>query len=162
MTSPVKARFRPARSADIPTLCELLAELFSLESDFQPDRDKQAQALQLLINKNNEDSAAPACVVWVAEEGGVIIGMCSVQILISTAEGGEVGLIEDVIIDASHRKQGIGKQMLQHLETWAHERGLRRLQLLADTHNKSAITFYKRNGWEGTQLLAMRKLLLPQ
>jgi GNAT superfamily N-acetyltransferase len=150
---------RPAQTADIPALCNLLHVLFTLESDFQPDRAKQAQALQLLIDKANANPQQPACVVWVAEQDGHVVGMCSVQILISTAEGGEVGLVEDVIIDAACRKQGIGQKMLQHLETWAAKRGLTRLQLLADAHNHCAIAFYERHNWVKTQLLAMRKSL---
>ena len=153
--------FRPARHADIPVLCSLLEELFTLESDFHPDRTKQTKALQLLIDKANADSDHPACVVWVAEQGGEIIGMCSVQVLISTAEGGEVGLVEDVIIDAAHRQQGIGQQLLHSLEAWARDRGLTRLQLLADTHNADAIAFYEKLGWNRTQMQALRKPLKP-
>jgi hypothetical protein len=31
---------RPARPEDIPRMCELLAELFSIESDFTPNVEK--------------------------------------------------------------------------------------------------------------------------
>jgi GNAT superfamily N-acetyltransferase len=154
-----KLQFRPATFTDIPSLCNLLNELFTLESDFQPDPAKQAQALQLLIERSHANNERPACVVWVAELGAHVIGMCSLQVLISTAEGGEVGLIEDVIVDAAHRKQGIGQQMLHSLETWARQRGLSRLQLLADTHNDGALVFYQRHGWRRMQMLAMRKKL---
>jgi GNAT superfamily N-acetyltransferase len=153
--------FRPACSTDIPTLCDLLEELFTLEADFQPDRNKQARALQLLIDKTNVNPEQPAGVVWVAERAGQVIGMCSLQVYISTAEGGEVGLVEDVIIDAAHRQQGIGRQLLSSLEAWAHERDLSRLQLLADTDNTGAIAFYQQQGWELTQLQALRKPLNP-
>lgn len=161
MTRPSEVRFRPAQTTDIPALCNLLEELFTLETDFHPDRNKQATALQLLIDKANASNDQPACVVWVAERGGAVIGMCSVQVHISTAEGGEVGLVEDVIIDVAHRQQGIGRQMLHSLETWARKRGLSRLQLLADRHNRSANAFYKKHGWQHTQLLALRKSLEP-
>ena len=137
----------------------MLEALFTLESDFQPDPTKQAQALHLLIEHSHADHEQPACVVWVAELDGHVIGMCSLQVLISTAEGGEVGLIEDVIIDAAYRKQGIGHQMLHSLETWARQRGLTRLQLLADTHNGGALAFYERHDWHRMQMLAMRKKL---
>lgn len=159
MTPSSPVAFRPARSQDIPRLCELLEELFTLESDFQPDRAKQAQALQLLIDTGNDNREQPTRVVWIADLDGEVIGMCSLQVLISTAEGGEVGLIEDVIIDAAHRGRGIGQHMLQSLETWARERGLTRLQLLADTHNRGALSFYERHGWHPMQMLALRKNL---
>lgn len=159
MTHASTLQFRPAQSEDIPALCNLLEELFTLETDFHPDRGKQAQALQSLIDKSNACHDQSACVVWVAEHAGEVIGMCTVQVYISTAEGGEVGLVEDVIIDADHRLQGVGRQMLQTLVTWARERGLTRLQLLADTHNETAMSFYQKLGWDKTQLLALRKTL---
>jgi len=156
-TSTIK--FRPARSADIPRLCQLLEALFTLETDFRPDRDKQARALQLLIDKGDEAVDRPSCVVWVAEQAHQVVGMCSLQILISTAEGGEVGLVEDVIIDAAFRGQGLGRLMLDSLEGWAQDRGLSRLQLLVDTQNNNALVFYKRQGWGRTQMLALKKYL---
>jgi GNAT superfamily N-acetyltransferase len=159
MTKPNDVQLRAAQRTDIPALCELLEALFTLETDFQPDRHKQARALQLLIDKANANNSTPACLVWLAELAGNVIGMCSVQVFISTAEGGEVGLVEDVVIDAAHRNQGIGHHMLLGLEQWAHARGLTRLQLLADTHNADAIAFYERHGWSRTQLLALRKTL---
>ncbi|MBI1423287.1 MAG: GNAT family N-acetyltransferase [Gammaproteobacteria bacterium] len=159
MTQLDTVSFRPACQRDIPALCDLLEALFTLESDFHPDRDKQARALQLLIDKHAANPTRPACVVWVAELAGKVIGMCSLQVLISTAEGGEVGLVEDVIIAAEHRQRGLGPQMLHSLESWAHERGLHRVQLLADTHNHAALAFYERHGWQRMQMLAMRKRL---
>lgn len=159
MTKPNAVQFRAAQRTDIPALCNLLEALFTLESDFQPDRHKQARALHLLIDRANDTNSNPACLVWVAELDGLVIGMCSVQVIISTAEGGKVGLVEDVIIDAAHRNQGIGQRMLSGLEHWARSRGLTRLQLLADTHNSEAIAFYEKNAWICTQLVAMRKLL---
>ena len=159
MTNPIDVQFRAAQRTDIPALCNLLEALFTLESDFQPDRDKQTRALHLLIDKANDTNSKPACLVWVAELDGHVIGMCSVQVFISTAEGGEVGLVEDVIIDAAHRNQGIGQRMLHGLEQWVRARGLTRLQLLADTQNSDAIAFYEKNSWSRTQLLAMRKTL---
>ena len=38
--------------------------------------------------------------------------MCTVQTLISTAEGGPVGLVEDVIVRADYRGHGIGARLL--------------------------------------------------
>lgn len=150
-------RFRPATHNDIPSLCNLLEALFTLESDFTPDRYKQTQALQQLIDKADVNPGMPPCVVWVAQLGAQVIGMCSLQVLISTAEGGAVGLVEDVIIDADYRGQGIGQQLLHSLESWARERGLSRLQLLADIHNSGALAFYERHGWRKMQMLPMRK-----
>lgn len=149
-----KVIIRPARTADIPQMCDLLAELFSIESDFSADRDKQAQGLNLLLGDSSGSS-----IVFVAEKDREIIGMCSVQMLISTAEGGPVGLVEDVIVRKECRGRGIGKRLLSEIVRWCGAGKISRLQLLRDTDNAEALKFYSGNGWSDTRLLCMRKFL---
>lgn len=84
-------------------MCDLLAELFSIESDFVPDREKQVCGLNALI----VDYPGKALLL-VAVNDGRVVGMSSVQTLISTAEGGKVGFIEDVIVQREHRSMGVG------------------------------------------------------
>jgi ribosomal protein S18 acetylase RimI-like enzyme len=130
----------------------LLAELFTIEEDFQVDAAKQRVGLELLLNSDNGE-------IFVAQDNRTqqIVGMCSVQILISTAEGAKVGMVEDLIVTAAYRGQGIGQKLLQYLENWAQQQGLKRLQLLADKNNQPAVDFYARQDWQTTQLIALRK-----
>ena len=145
---------RSAGADDIPQMCDLLAELFSIESDFSPDRNKQAGGLNLLLG-----DASGSSIVFVAEKEGEIIGMCSVQTLISTAEGGPVGLLEDVIVRKEHRGKGIGKRLLSGVVGWCGAKNISRLQLLRDADNIEALEFYGANGWTGINLVCMRKML---
>lgn len=144
---------RSAVAADISALVGLLQQLFSLETDFVPDAQKQRRGLELLLQRPQQ------AVVLVALHDDEIVGMCSVQILISTAEGGEVALVEDVVVDAAWRGEGVGSALLEALQRWGQERGLSRLQLLADRGNTSALDFYYRRGWSPTQLSAWRRFV---
>ena len=94
---------RPACSEDIPHLCDLLSDLFARETDFEPDVSRQTRGLNLLVNDRSGRS-----LVLVAVSREEIIGMCTVQTLISTAEGGPVGLVEDVVVEREFRGRGIG------------------------------------------------------
>lgn len=145
---------RHATSDDIDGMCGLLSELFSIESDFSPDREKQARGLELLLNDTSGSSS-----VLVAERGSEIIGMCSAQTLISTAEGGPVGLLEDLIVRKDHRGKGIGSGLLSEIAGWCATKNISRLQLLRDTDNTGALRFYTGNGWTDTRLVCMRKML---
>jgi len=145
---------RPADRSDIPEMCGLLSELFSLESDFSPDINKQAMGLALLVTDRSGLSA-----VFVAEKAGDIIGMCSVQTLISTAQGGAVGLLEDLIVRKEERGDGAGARLLSEVTAWCENRNISRIQLLRDADNKRARGFYTRNGWASTRLVCMRKML---
>jgi len=143
---------RTARPGDIPRMNELLAELFSIETDFSPDVEKQVRGLSVLV-------AGPpgrSCVL-VAEQGGTVIGMATVQTLISTAEGGRVGMVEDVIVDREFRSRGIGTRLLNGIAAWSERTGLKRLQLLADRGNIPALDFYASRNWSSTRLICLRR-----
>jgi GNAT superfamily N-acetyltransferase len=93
----------------------------------------------------------------VAEHSGEVVGMCSAQILISTAEGREAAVIEDVVVREDCRNSGIGTALMNAIGQWAGSRGISRLQLLADRHNEAGIGFYRKQGWQTTQLICLRK-----
>eukprot|EP00831_Metopus_contortus_P079321 TRINITY_DN7868_c0_g4_i1.p1 TRINITY_DN7868_c0_g4~~TRINITY_DN7868_c0_g4_i1.p1 ORF type:complete len:533 (-),score=138.97 TRINITY_DN7868_c0_g4_i1:1363-2961(-) len=141
---------RKATKKDIPAMVELLRQLFSIEQDFDFNHDKHLTGLKMLCD--DKDSY-----ILVAESAGQVIGMCTLQILISTAEGDKVGLIEDMVVEAETRNKGVGSLLLERISTWAHESGLKRLQLLADLDNSTAFDFYRKHNWRETKLLCLRK-----
>jgi len=145
---------RHARPEDIPQMCDLLSDLFTIESDFKPDRSKQVRGLELLVNDLMGGSFA-----LVATIGDEVVGMCTVQTLISTAEGGHVGLVEDVIVRRDCREQGIGTELLYEAIAACKAKGLSRLHLLADKENKTAQDFYIDRRWSVTNLICLRKVL---
>lgn len=145
-------KIRTATKNDIPAMAELLHELFAIEVDFTPDYDTQCRGLELLIDS---DSAK----ILVAEFNGRVVGMCTAQIIVSTAKGQEVGVVEDVVVDVEHRGKGIGSQLMQNVEEWAKEQHLGRLQLQADRSNGPALCFYRQKGWQPTNLVGWMKTL---
>ena len=143
---------RTATPADIPQLVALLKALFAIEADFDFDQDKQTRGLNLLLDSEKDR-------IFVAEslKDNKVLGLCTVQTLISTAEGGPVGLLEDLVVAANYRNQGIAARLVAEAVSWAECRGLKRLQLLADKNNGPALSFYQKQGWQSTQLLGFRK-----
>ena len=143
-----------ASTLDIPALVDLLAVLFGIEVDFQPDIDKQKKGLALLIGHPEHG------VIKVAKnQQGEILGMVSAQLVISTAQGSPSAWIEDMVIQESHRGEGLGKSLLNAVLLWAKSKGATRAQLLVDTENKPALGYYQHLGWETTQLQA-RKIFI--
>ncbi len=141
---------RRASQDDIPNLTALLKILFSIEKDFTFSEAKQRMGLQQVIANER------GCVI-VAEHGENIIGMCTGQLTISTAEGGPALIIEDVVVSEEWRSQGIGRQLMDEMSRWAQLMGVSRLQLLADKTNTQALDFYRHTGWTTTQLICLRK-----
>jgi GNAT superfamily N-acetyltransferase len=148
---------RHGQPSDIPKMAELLGVLFSIESGFTPSLTIQQRGLEILLAGAPEGS-----LVLVAESNGDVVGMVSVQTLVSTAEGGRVGLVEDLVVNGRFRSQGIGRRLLAEAVSWARNAGLKRLQLLADQANAPAMRFYQHAGWKNrTGMICLRKLLRP-
>jgi GNAT superfamily N-acetyltransferase len=145
---------RPAKPEDIPRLCGLLAELFSIETDFKIDLVKQVKGLTMLLHDPSDASLLVA-----AARGDEIIGMGTAQLIVSTAEGGAVALVEDIIVRKEYRGAGIGAGILSLIEQWCKERRATRLQLLADRNNTPALDFYSHRGWASTNLVCLRKYI---
>lgn len=142
---------RRASHTDIPGLIELLQILFIIETDFSVDKSKQRIGLEMMLSDSTN-----RCIM-VADVNQQVVGMCTAQILVSTAEGGVVALIEDLVVDNEHRGKGIGRNLLLSVENWAAEKGAKRLQLLADRNNTPALKFYQKMRWNYTQLICLHK-----
>ncbi|ABE48706.1 GNAT family N-acetyltransferase [Methylobacillus flagellatus] len=148
MTEPV-AILRTAEPADIPALCGLLQQLFSIEQDFTPNPAKQAAGLRLLLGKPDRGAILVAVLA-----NGEVIGMVSAQLVVSTAQGSPAAWIEDMVIDAQYRGLGLGRQLLHQALDWAKAHGATRAQLLVDMDNQPAIAYYDHLGWNTTRLQA--------
>lgn len=142
-----------AGETDIPELIELLGVLFSIEQDFAPDPGKQRRGLAALL-------ASPTGHIAIARDASArAIGMATVQLVISTAEGAPSAWIEDVVVREDWRGQGLGRALLDAVVAWARSQGAVRAQLLADLDNAPALAFYDRLAWQPTRLGARRLML---
>src|SRR5712672_3893331 len=92
----------PATAEDLDELSDLLGELFSEESDFRPDKEKQLRGLRLIFEQPSRGR------VFVLRQNGAIVGMINLLFTISTAEGGFVILLEDLVIHQQYQGKGYG------------------------------------------------------
>lgn len=129
-----------ATARDLEDMADLLAELFALEADFRPDRAKQLAGLELILD-------TPALGrLFVTRADGRVVAMANALVTVSTAEGGRVLLLEDVIVGATHRRAGLGGGGGHDPRT-----------LLADRDNAPALGFYRRLGFTGSNMTVLRK-----
>jgi GNAT superfamily N-acetyltransferase len=142
-----------AGAADMDAMADLLHELFTLESDFKPERPKQCAALRWILDHPTHGR------LFVLRDAGRVVGMANALISISTAEGGPVLILEDVILAASHRGGGHGRQLVEHVLAWARNEGMPRVTLLADQDNAVALAFYQQLGFEESAMTVRRKRL---
>jgi len=146
-------KFDVAESSDIPSLCELLATLFTQEAEFNSDRDAQIQGLKSIIE--NEDVGD----IFVVRDNNNIIAMVNILYTVSTALGTRVGILEDMVVSSEGRGLGIGSKLLEKALEFARERGCHRITLLTDHDNEIAHRFYQKHGFSLSTMVAFRKSL---
>ncbi len=147
---------QPATIEDLPRLAELLFELFTLEKDFQADYEKQTRGLRLILENPSRGRIFVLC------NHGRIIGMINLLFTISTAEGGFVMMLEDLVIDPGFRGNKFGELLLNHAIDYAREKSFLRISLLADESNHSSVGFFKKHGFTQSDMVTMRLILSPE
>lgn len=145
-------RIEPATLDDLNELTELLFELFTQEADFTPNREKQLRGLRLILEQPSRGR------IFVIRNERMIVGMINLLITISTAEGGFVLLLEDLVIHHDYRGLGYGSRLLNYAMEFARNKNFLRITLLTDTP-ESTLGFYRKHGFIESTMSPMRFLL---
>jgi N-acetylglutamate synthase-like GNAT family acetyltransferase len=122
----------PATEADLDELSQLLGELFAQEGDFRPDKDKQLR------------------------------GLINLLFTISTAEGGFVMLLEDLVVHTQYQGQGYGNKLLEHAIDFAKKKNFLRITLLTDRPENAAQAFFRKHGFIDSSMIPMRLWISTQ
>ncbi len=138
---------------DLPQLTDLLFDLFTMERDFEPNRAKQMRGLRLLLEQPNRGR------IFVLRQGQHILGMINLLFTISTAEGGFVILLEDVVVHRDFRGQGFGGKLLRHAIDYATKKDFLRITLLTDRLNEGGQGFFLAQGFFVSKMIPMRLVL---
>jgi GNAT superfamily N-acetyltransferase len=146
----------PATEADLDELSQMLSDLFAQESDFRPDKEKQLRGLRLIFEQPSRGR------VFVLRRNGAIVGMINLLFTISTAEGGFVILLEDLVIHKQYQGKGYGTKLLQHAIDFAKQKNFLRITLLTDRPENVAQEFFRHHGFVESSMIPMRLWIIPQ
>jgi len=135
---------------DIPQLCGLLDLLFEQEAEFLPDRELQSAGLRRIIDHPEIGR------ILLLRKGNAIIAMVNLLFTVSTALGGQVAILEDMVVDPDYRRQGAGSMLLREAISFAESSGCLRITLLTDKANEAAQRFYSRHGFRESAMVPMR------
>ncbi|MGJ8633577.1 MAG: GNAT family N-acetyltransferase [Luteolibacter sp.] len=147
-------RVEMATLDDLDDLTELVMDLFSMsDGDFSPDRETQARGLRLILEQPSRGR------ILVVRNDDMIFGMVNMLFTISTARGGFVMLMEDVVIRPDHRGQGFGSMLLEHVVEYAKQKNFLRITILTDRISASSQDFFKKQGFDYSNMIPMRQLI---
>ncbi|MBB1519695.1 GNAT family N-acetyltransferase [Pseudomonas sp. SR9] len=132
-----QARVRAAQVTDIPALLVLMRELAAFE-DYLTDFAVDAQALC-------ERAFGPSaqCQVFVAESAGVPCGYAVALLIPFTYDLRPTCLLKELYLQPEQRAQGLGRQLLAGVASWAIDQGAGRMKWDVLVGNSRAERFYQ-------------------
>ncbi|MFT4561181.1 MAG: ribosomal protein S18 acetylase RimI-like enzyme [Gammaproteobacteria bacterium] len=142
---------RDALERDLDAIADLLGVLFAQEMEFSPNKQKQIAALKTVL------SNAHLGFVAVAEHEHSCVGTVMILYSISTALGGRVGILEDMIVGPDIRRAGVGRRLLNYALNRAEKAGCLRVTLLTDSDNERAQRFYQQAGFSQSSMVPFRR-----
>ncbi|MES2657653.1 MAG: GNAT family N-acetyltransferase [Verrucomicrobiota bacterium] len=148
-----RPRVEPATIEDLPALTELVMNLFDVSGDFTPDRVLQERGLQLILEQPSRGR------IFLVRNDDQIFGMVNLLFTISTARGGFVILMEDVVIHPDHRGQGYGTMLVDYVVEFAKKKQFKRITLLTDRISAESQEFFKKQGFEYSNMIPMRRII---
>ena len=143
----------PATIEDLPALTELVMNLLSGSGDFTADPVLQERGLRLILEQPNRGR------IFVVRNNDRIFGMVNLLFTISTARGGFVILMEDVVIHPDHRGQGYGAMLVNYVVDFAKQKNFKRITLLTDRMSAESQEFFKKQGFEHSHMIPMRRII---
>lgn len=146
---------RKACTGDIQSLATLLGFLFEQEAEFSANFELQSTGLKMIL----DDRSVGDLLVAENDESKAIIGMASLLYTVSTAMGGQVALLEDVVVHPDERGKGIGSMLVGAARDLAVDRGCKRITLLTDFDDLAAERFYQKHGFTLSPMVPLRQIL---
>jgi len=117
-----------------------------LANQLWPRKQIAADKMRAVICMYIED---PAYFILGYEGEGTILGFITVSIRWALFYQGRVAIIEDLIVEKSHRGQGIGCELVRHAEnTIMKEESVKGIELCSDLHREETFGFWEKCGYE--------------
>jgi GNAT superfamily N-acetyltransferase len=134
-------RIRPAVPADEEAVLALVEELFEppggRPKGYSPERGREGSRRAV---------RQPEADVLLAVDGDSIVGLASVYADFLSIRYGKRCWLQDLVVTASRRSEGIGALLLAAAADWARERGCTHLELASGAGRKNAHRFYLSQG----------------
>ena len=99
-----------------------------------------------------ERGVAPSLAVYTAWEGEALVGL-----LRAVGDGETILYLQDLLVRSSHRRRGIGRELLERVT--ADYSQVRQKVLLTDAADRRALDFYRACGWTQAEELGCTALL---
>jgi ribosomal protein S18 acetylase RimI-like enzyme len=152
---------RPAETRDLPVLGRLGALLVTTHHQYDRERfmEPGADVVEGYAWFLGTELERPEVVVLVAERAGEVVGYvyAGLEPLSWKELRGPAGFIHDVVVDASARRLGVARQLLEAAAAWLEAHGAPRVMLWTAQKNEAAQRLFERAGFRRTMIEMTRE-----
>jgi ribosomal protein S18 acetylase RimI-like enzyme len=153
---------RPAAPADLKAIGRLGALLVRMHHDLDPDRFLAAtpQTEHAYGSFLGAQLAEPSIILLVAERDGEVVGYtyAGVEGTDYMSLRGPAGVLYDIVVDPTHRGQGVGRVLLDVTLEALKAKGAPRVVLSTAERNEAAQRLFARAGFRRTMIEMTREL----
>lgn len=140
----MKLDIREATAADLPDVLTLYAQ-----PGMNDDRVLDLAQAQEIHAQFARYPSYRLFVAYATDAPERLLGSYALLVMHNLAHmGAPSAIVEDVVVDASHRGQGIGRQLMAHAVALAREAGCYKLALSSNRKREHAHAFYESLGFE--------------
>lgn len=133
---------RRATLADAPTIGVLIDAMDSYYLGQDVGRDTAASAAMAALAIESREGTR----FLLAHDGGTPVGIACFAVIRPGRRLEGLVFLKDLFVVASHRGQGIGRQLMQNLAAYACQHGIGRIDLTTDARNTGAARLYAELG----------------
>lgn len=94
----------------------------------------------------------------IARTKNAIVGFISLSIKNSMWQEGNIGHVDELMVDKNFRKMGVGLLLLESITIIAKDNDCKLLELDSAFHRKEAHIFYEKNGFENRAFIFSKSL----
>lgn len=136
----------------------------------RPATPADAEAIAALTAANDDQRATPAHIAdhiayrahfetpYVAELDGTVVGLACLRLLPALCDPTPYAELTELVVAPAHRRLGVGRALVRHIEAVARDQGAAELVLLTAWRNTHAHAFYHALGYT-LYTLTMRRSL---
>ena len=140
---------REAQTADLPQMVALWDEFMAFHEDLDPVWVRREGATDTWREYIGGVMTAQDSVVLVAEKAGRLVGQCVAKVMepppVFTIE--KHGFIQEIVVTAEQRGQGVGRALYTRAERWLAQQGMTHLRTNIDTGNELSKGLFRAMGY---------------
>jgi ribosomal protein S18 acetylase RimI-like enzyme len=139
---------REATTADAADIQKLVLELAETVGDAPPAEEAVRERLEELLE-------TPSSRILVVESGRRVVGAVSFWIKPDLAHGDVVVEVPMLVVAEDHRRNGVGRLLMEEVRTVASDHGASLIELVTTTANVAAREFYHSLGFVEADVVAL-------